>query len=176
MNFIDTPEFAEQRRAFLRHTGLSLAALGASGPLQVLAQNNSTLTTYHDTKNDYKIALIEPGVVTAQKLFADQASTEKLITWAYRIGGFLLLLLGFILIMGPLTMLVAFLPFLESLVGVGTFLVALGLSIPITLVTIAVAWLASRPLIGGGLLIAAAAAVWAIRNVAVKKKAATAGA
>ena len=139
-------------------------------------QNNSTLTTYHDTKNDYKIALIEPGVVTAQKLFADQASTEKLITWAYRIGGFLLLLLGFILIMGPLTMLVAFLPFLESLVGVGTFLVALGLSIPITLVTIAVAWLASRPLIGGGLLIAAAAAVWAIRNVAVKKKAATAGA
>ena len=139
-------------------------------------QNNSTLTTYHDTKNDYKIALIEPGVVTAQKLFADQASTEKMITWACRIGGFLLLLLGFILIMGPLTMLVAFLPFLESLVGVGTFLVALGLSIPVTLVTIAVAWLASRPLIGGGLLITAAAAVWAIRNVAVKKKAATAGA
>lgn len=137
-------------------------------------QNNSTLTTYHDTKNDYKIALIESGVVTAQKLFADQASTEKMITWACRIGGFLLLLLGFILIMGPLTMLVAFLPFLESLVGIGTFLVALGLSIPITLVTIAVAWLASRPLIGGGLLIAAAAAVWAIRNVAVKKKAATA--
>ncbi len=137
-------------------------------------QNNNTLTTYHDTKNDYKIALIESGVVTAQKLFADQASTEKMITWACRIGGFLLLLLGFILIMGPLTMLVAFLPFLESLVGIGTFLVALGLSIPITLVTIAVAWLASRPLIGGGLLIAAAAAVWAIRNVAVKKKAATA--
>jgi len=139
-------------------------------------QNNSTLTTYQDAKNDYKIALIEPGVVSVQKLFADQASTEKLITWACRIGGFLLLLLGFILIMGPLTMLVAFLPFLESLVGVGTFLVALGLAIPITLVTIAVAWLASRPLIGGGLLIAAAAAVWAIRNVAVKKKAVTAGA
>ena len=139
-------------------------------------QNNSTLTTYQDVKNDYKIALIEPGVVSAQKLFADQASTEKLITWACRVGGFLLLLIGFNLIMGPLAMLVAFLPFLESLVGVGTFLVALGLSIPITLVTIAVAWLASRPLVGGGLLIAAAAAVWAIRNVAVKKKAATAGA
>ena len=139
-------------------------------------QNNSTLTTYQDVKNDYKIALIEPGVVRAQKLFADQASTEQMITWACRIGGFLLLLIGFNLIMGPLAMLVAFLPFLESLVGVGTFLVALGLSIPITLVTIAVAWLASRPLVGGGLLIAAAAAVWAIRNVAVKKKAATAGA
>ena len=136
-------------------------------------QNNSTLTTYQDAKNDYKIALIEPGVVSAQKLFADQASTEKMITWACRVGGFLLLLIGFNLIMGPLAMLVAFLPFLQGLVGAGTFLVALGLSIPITLVTIAVAWLASRPLLGGGLLLAAAGAVWAIRSVAIKKKATT---
>ena len=137
-------------------------------------QNNSTLTTHHDTKNDYKIALIEPGVVSAQKLFADQASTEKIITWACRIGGFLLLLFGFCLIMGPLAMLVAFLPFLEGLVGFGTFFVALGLAIPITLVTIAVAWIASRPVIGGGILLVAVAAAWLIRSLAVKKKAATA--
>lgn len=137
-------------------------------------QTNGTLTTYHDAKNDYKIALIETGVVSAQKLFADQASTEKLVTWACRVVGFLLLLFGFSLIMGPLSMLVAFLPFLQGLVGAGTFLVALGLSIPITLVTIAVAWLASRPLVGSGLLVAAAAAVWALRSLAVKKKTATA--
>ena len=167
---------ANPNQPILGDVRVSYRAIAAQTYSIAAQQNNSTLTTYHDTKNDYKIALIEPGVVTAQKLFADQASTEKLITWACRIGGFLLLLLGFILIMGPLTMLVAFLPFLESLVGVGTFLVALGLSIPITLVTIAVAWLASRPLLGGGLLTAAAAAAWAIRNIAVKKKAATAGA
>ena len=139
-------------------------------------QNNSILTPYHDVKNDYKIALIAPGVVTAQKLFADQASTEKMITWACRIGGFLMLLIGFSLIMGPLTMLVAFLPFLESLAGIGTFIIALGLSIPITLVTIAIAWIASRPLIGGGILIVAVAAAWGIRSIAVKKKASTASA
>ncbi len=137
-------------------------------------QNNGTLTTYHDAKNDYKIALIEPGVVSAQKLFADQASTEKLITWACRIGGFLLLLIGFNLIMGPLAMLVAFLPFLQGLVGAGTFFIALGLAIPITLITIAIAWIASRPLIGGGILLLAVAATWAIRSVAIKKKTTTA--
>ena len=98
-----------------------------------------------------------------------------MITWACRIGGFLLLLFGFSLIMGPLAMLVAFLPFLESLVGFGTFFIALGLAIPITLVTIAVAWIASRPLIGGGILLIAVAATWAIRSMAVKKKAATTG-
>ena len=137
-------------------------------------QNNSTLTTYHDTKNDYKIALIEPGVVSAQKLFADQASTEKVITWACRIGGFVMLVIGFSLIMGPLAMLVAFLPFLEGLIGFGTFFVALGLAIPITLITIAVAWIASRPVIGGGILLVAVAATWLIRSLAVKKKTATA--
>ena len=137
-------------------------------------QNNSTLTIYQDAKNDYKIALIEPGVVSAQKLFADQASTEKMITWACRIGGFLLLLIGFNLIMGPLAMLVAFLPFLQGLVGAGTFFIALGLAIPITLITIAIAWIASRPLIGGGILLLAVAATWAMRSVAIKKKTTTA--
>ena len=44
MNFSDTPEFAAQRRVFLRSTGLSLAALGSAGPLQLLAQTSSTLT------------------------------------------------------------------------------------------------------------------------------------
>jgi hypothetical protein len=136
-------------------------------------QNNSTLTIYQDAKNDYKIALIEPGVVSAQKLFADQASTEKMITWACRIGGFLMLLIGFNLIMGPLAMLVAFLPFLQGLVGAGTFFIALGLAIPITLITIAIAWIASRPLIGGGILLLAGAAAWMIRSV-IKKKSTTA--
>ena len=153
---------------------VTYSAIQAQTYSMAAQQTNGTLTTFHDAKNDYKIALIEPGVVSAQKLFADQASTEKLVTWACRVVGFLLLLFGFSLIMGPLSMLVAFLPFLQGLVGAGTFLVALGLSIPITLVTIAVAWLASRPLLGSGLLVAAAAAVWALRSVAVKKKTATA--
>jgi hypothetical protein len=137
-------------------------------------QNNGTLTIYQDAKNDYKIALIEPGLVSAQKLFADQASTEKMITWACRIGGFLLLLIGFNLIMGPLAMLVAFLPFLQGLVGAGTFFIALGLAIPVTLITIAIAWIASRPLIGGGILLLAVAAAWMIRSMAIKKKSTTA--
>ena len=160
---------ANPEQPVLGDVRVTYSAIAAQTYSIAAQQNNSTLTTYHDAKNDYKIALIEPGVVSAQKLFADQASTEKMITWACRIGGFVLLVLGFSLIMGPLAMLVAFLPFLQSLVGAGTFFVAVALSVPITLITIAVAWLASRPLIGGGLFMAAAAAAWAIRSMAVKK-------
>lgn len=44
MPFTDTPEFTAQRRNFLRQSGALMAALGAAGPLQVLAQSGSTLT------------------------------------------------------------------------------------------------------------------------------------
>jgi hypothetical protein len=62
-------------------------------------------------------------------------------------------------------MLFAVLPFLESLIGAGVFLVALTLAIPLTLLTIAVAWIVHRPLIGGLLLIGAIAAWYLLRQL-----------
>jgi hypothetical protein len=75
------------------------------------------------------------------------------------------MLIGFICMTRPLTMLFAVLPFLESLVGAGAFLVAITLAVPITLLTISVAWIAHRPLIGGGLLLAAVAAWLLLRQM-----------
>jgi hypothetical protein len=71
----------------------------------------------------------------------------------------------------PLTMLFAVLPFLESLVGAGAFLVALTLAVPITLLTIAVAWIVHRPLIGIGLLAAGVAALFLLRKLHPRRSA-----
>jgi hypothetical protein len=65
----------------------------------------------------------------------------------------------------PLTMLFAVLPFLESLVGAGAFLVALTLAVPVTLVTIAIAWIVHRPLIGGLLLVVAIGAMFLLQRL-----------
>jgi transmembrane protein TMEM43 len=51
------------------------------------------------------------------------------------------------------------LPFLGGLIEAGAFIFALALSVPLTLVTIALAWFAHRPILGCG-LIAAAVAVY----------------
>ncbi len=85
------------------------------------------------------------------------SNPEKTLTWILRGVGFVLVLIGLVCITGPLTTLFAVLPFLESIVGTGAFLVAFTLAVPITLLTIAVAWIAHRPLIGGGLVVAAIA-------------------
>ncbi|HEY1413949.1 MAG TPA: TMEM43 family protein, partial [Rhodopila sp.] len=140
----------------------------AAVPAQVIsvagANAGGVLTAYRDT-NGYTIALPEPGAVTASGMFHDELKSEGRLTWILHGVGFVAMLIGFICMTRPLTMLFAVLPFLESLVGAGAFLVAITLAVPITLLTISVAWIAHRPLLGGGLLLAAVAAWLLLRQM-----------
>ena len=128
------------------------------------AQSNGVLTSYRD-QNGYTIALAETGVVSASALFHDEQKSESQMTWILRGVGFVLMLIGFVCMTRPLTMLFAVLPFLESLVGAGAFLAALTLAVPITLLTIAFAWIVHRPVIGGLLVLGAIAAVYLLRKL-----------
>ena len=132
------------------------------------AASSGVLTAFRD-KNGYTIALAEPGVVGADVLFHDEKKSESTLTWILRGVGFVVVLIGFVCIARPLTMLFAVLPFLESIVGAGVFLVALTLAIPVTLLTISVAWIVHRPLIGGLLLVGAIAAFFLLRQLHPKR-------
>jgi hypothetical protein len=143
---------------------VSFAGIPAQTISVAAAQSNGVLTGYRDA-NGYTIALAEPGVVTAAGLFHDEQKSEGQLTWILRGAGFVAMLIGFVCVTRPLTMIFAVVPFLESLVGAGAFLVALTLAVPITLATIAVAWIVHRPLIGGLLLVGAVAAVYLLRQL-----------
>jgi hypothetical protein len=143
---------------------VTFAAIPAQTISVAAAQSNGMLAGYRDA-NGYTIALAEPGVVTAAALFHDEQASESHLTWILRGAGFVAMLIGFVCMTRPLTMVFAVLPFLESLVGAGAFLVALTLAVPITLVTIAVAWIVHRPLIGGLLLVGALAALYLLRKL-----------
>ena len=62
---------------------------------------------------------------------------------------------GFKLISAPLAVVADVLPIAGSIVGIGTGIVSFLLSAPLSLITIAVAWVFYRPLIGIPLLILA---------------------
>jgi hypothetical protein len=143
---------------------VSFASIPAQTVSVAAAQSNGVLTGYRDA-NGYTIALAEPGVVTAAGLFHDEQKSEGQLTWILRGAGFVAMLIGFVCVTRPLTMIFAVVPFLESLVGAGAFLVALTLAVPITLATIAVAWIVHRPLIGGLLLVGAVVAVFLLRQL-----------
>ncbi|WP_158932341.1 TMEM43 family protein [Acidisphaera sp. S103] len=148
---------------------VSFAAVPAQTISVVAANAGGVLTGYRDS-NGYTIALAEPGAVTASGLFHDELKSAGRLTWILRGVGFVAMLIGFICMTRPLTMLFAVLPFLESLVGAGAFLVAITLAVPITLLTISVAWIAHRPLIGGGLLVASVVAWLLLRQVLPRRQ------
>jgi hypothetical protein len=128
------------------------------------AQSGGVLTAYREASG-YTIALAEPGVVPAAALFQDAQRAAGRLTWILRGVGFVMMLVGLVCLTSPLTMLFAVLPFLESLVGTGAFLVAFTLAVPLTLLTIGVAWFAHRPLVGGGILVAAVASMILLRKM-----------
>ena len=114
-------------------------------------------------KNGRTIFLMSDGRRSAAEMFESAHSANKLLAWLLRLAGFALMCFGLKGITYPLKVLADVLPFLGSIVGwlMGTasFLVAL----PLTLLTIGLAWVAYRPLVGIPLLVAAGAlAFWGI--------------
>lgn len=121
----------------------------------VAQQAGGTLAPFH-AADGYVIAMIEPGTVDAAAMFAQNRREESRLTWILRGAGFVVMMIGFMLALRPLSVLGSVLPFLGGLIEAGAFFFALAMAVPLTLVTIALAWLAHRPLVGGALLAAAA--------------------
>ncbi len=129
----------------------------------VARQTGSTFAPY-PTKAGQSVELLQCGTVTAAEMFQHAQDTNRMITWLVRLGGFLLMLIGLAMVLGPLAVLASFIPLLGRLVGAGTGLVAGVLAAALSLVTIGVAWLTYRPLLGGGLLAGAVVVLFLLRG------------
>jgi hypothetical protein len=143
---------------------VSFRAVPAQTMTVVAALAAGSLAPFHGA-NGYRIALASPGTLTAGEMFREKKHEENILTWVLRGVGFILMLVGFMLVFGPLSVLAGVLPFLEGLVEAGVFLMALTLAVPLTLITIAAAWFAHRPLIGATLIVAGIACVFLIRRL-----------
>ncbi len=124
----------------------------------ILAKQQANSLAAYQTKAGREIERVESGSISAEQMFQHAESENTLMTWALRFGGFIVMLTGFSLLLNPLKILADVIPFIGSIVGFGTGLVSLILAFAGSLVVIAIAWLAVRPLLGGTLLLTAAGA------------------
>lgn len=139
------------------------AGVAAQTASVVAGQNGDTLAPFTG-RNGYTIALVKPGIASAGELFKAKKAEEGTLTWILRLVGFILMLVAFLLIGGPLSTVLAVVPLFEWVAEAGIFAAALGLSIPLTLVVIAIAWIVHRPVTGILLLAVATGALFLIRN------------
>ncbi len=133
--------------------------------VSVLAKQNGAELERFTTHNNYQIGSVAAGSVDADQMVRDLRSQEKMLTWILRAVGFVLFFFALLLIAAPLTALADIVPFVGSIVGGSVFVFALGLSIALTLLTVGFAWVAVRPLLGLGLLAAAAASIALYRRL-----------
>ncbi|MDA7868430.1 TMEM43 family protein, partial [bacterium] len=127
-------------------------------------QTGNSFTAFESEVGKTKLLLYQ-GLLSAEEVVAGEEQKAKILRWALRGGGVLIMFFGLLLILKPLSVLADVLPFLGSLVGGVSALIAFLLSIAISFVVIAISWIFFRPLLGIGLL-----AVAIVCLVAIKKK------
>ncbi|MFG0250773.1 MAG: TMEM43 family protein [Phycisphaeraceae bacterium JB051] len=98
------------------------------------------------------ILLIEMGLVSADDMFKKAQAQNTMFTWLLRGLGFILMVIGFATVLKPLSVLADVVPFIGNLVESGTALIAILLGGMLSLITIAIGWIAFRPVLGLSIL------------------------
>jgi hypothetical protein len=135
-------------------------------PLEVsiiAAQAGSSFAPYR-AKTGGTIELLQIGAVSAEQMIQQAQASNRMFTWILRLVGFLIMLIGLNMVVKPLSVLADVIPILGTIVGAGTGLITLLIAAILSLVTIAVAWIVYRPLLGIVLIIAAVGLVIAIKS------------
>uniref|UniRef100_UPI004056629F TMEM43 family protein n=1 Tax=Candidatus Electrothrix sp. TaxID=2170559 RepID=UPI004056629F len=120
----------------------------------VAQQSGSGLRPYHAQAGG-DIELLQVGMHTAEAMFQKAQTDNKILTWALRVVGFLVMMIGLSLIFKVFSVLADVIPFLGNIVEAGTGFIAFLLAAVLSLITIAVAWIVFRPLLAIILLVAA---------------------
>jgi Transmembrane protein 43 len=135
-----------------------------STEVSVIAQQKGKSFGPYLTTAGGTIELLQTGIHNAAAMIQKAQADNTLMTWLLRGLGFILMLIGLSLIMKPLSVLASVVPFLGKVVEMGTGLIAFLLAAIFSLVTIAIAWIVYRPLLGGLLIAGAVALVVVIKG------------
>lgn len=123
------------------------------GPMSVVSQQAGTTFTPFPTSAGRNVSLIQTGTHSAESMFADAQAANVVMTWVLRIVAFFMVFGGMNLVIGPLRVVGERVPLVGRIFGAGMTLVTFFLSSALTLVTISVAWIVARPLLGIALLL-----------------------
>jgi hypothetical protein len=135
---------------------VSYVALANGQTLSVLAQQSHGGFAPYTAGNGYQLEMVDVGNLPAAAMITEQRNGETAMTWVLRAAGFLGIFFGVLLFLSPLSSLVGWVPLVGSIARGAAFLAALAIAAPLTLIVAAISWIVFRPLVGIGLLVAAA--------------------
>ena len=126
------------------------------GTVSFLAKLNGNTFEQFRASNGKTVNKLAMGTHSLENMYGDAHSSNVTMTWILRAVGTFLVIAGLKMLVAPLAVVADVIPLLGSIVGAGTGLVCTLLGLAWSLVIISIAWLRSRPLIGGAMLAVAA--------------------
>jgi Transmembrane protein 43 len=112
------------------------------------------------------IALLATGTQSADQMFASAERSSATLGWIIRFAGWLLMVFGLSLMTEPIAVLADVVPFIGTLVRLGTSTVSMLLAAFLASLTIALAWLRFRPLLALTLIALSCASIFAVAQYA----------
>jgi hypothetical protein len=135
----------------------------------VAQQSGSSFVPYQTSAGD-ALLLLKEGVLDGSQMFEAAQADNVAMTWVLRFLGWLMMLIGLGLVFRPVAVIGDRFPLLGTLAGAGLALSAFLLASGLSLLTIGIAWLFYRPLLGILLLAAAGGAgYFYVRRIKAKK-------
>ncbi len=134
--------------------------------ISLVARQAGTSFAPYQTAAGGSIELLSMGTFGADAMFKEAQQSNTFLTWALRLGGFVLMAIGVNMLLAPLVVLADVVPAIGSLIGAGTFFISMLFSGVFSFLTIAIAWFVYRPLLGCVLVgVAVAIGVMLFRKV-----------
>ena len=117
---------------------------------QEKTESKGIVKTIRDFMDDsIKINWLFEGNQPLSQCFEIKMKQEQKITWILRLVGFLCMTFGVYMFFAPLLALTNWIPILGTVIAFIFFLFSLSVGLSLSLLTISIAWLFYRPLIGG---------------------------
>lgn len=119
----------------------------ASG-ISVLAQQVNDSFRPYQTEAGRALSMLEMGKHDAAEMFQHARSQNSMFTWVLRAVGAGMMFGGLMMLMAPLAVLGDVIPIIGSIISGGSFIVAALITLVFAPLTIGIAWVFYRPLIG----------------------------
>ena len=123
--------------------------------VSVVSQQQGESFVPFTSGNGRSLELLQTGKHSAEEMFQKAQNDNKIITWILRVVGFFMMMFGLMMIFSLASVMADVIPILGNIVGAGTSIIAFLLAACLSLVTIAVAWVFYRPVLGVALLVVA---------------------
>ena len=122
----------------------------------IASQVNNTFEPYN-AKAGGTIELLVSGVQSADAMIQKAQKDNTIFTWLLRAAGYLVMFIGFAMILAPLSVIADIVPIFGTIIAAGTGFISALIAGFLTFLTIAIAWIFYRPILGIILIIAAGA-------------------